>query len=62
MIFSNGLPAGIDQISLANNDLKGDTYGMEALFEFQAAEDWKLIAGYSYMNMDFEFGESWRNF
>ena len=55
-IFSNGLPVGIDQTSLANNELEGDTYGMEALLEFQAAKDWKLIAGYSYINMDFEFG------
>ena len=55
IIFSNGF-AGIDQINLANNDLEGDTYGMEALVEFQATEDWKLIAGYSYMNMDFDFG------
>jgi iron complex outermembrane receptor protein len=55
IIFSNGLPAGIDQINLVNNDLEGDTYGMEALLEFQATKDWKLIAGYSYINMDFEF-------
>ncbi|HAR34209.1 MAG TPA: hypothetical protein DCR95_09025, partial [Desulfobacter sp.] len=56
IIFSNGLPVGIDQTLLANNDLEGDTYGMEALLEVQATKDWKLIAGYSYMNMDFEFG------
>lgn len=56
IVFDGALPVAIDQVSLANNNLEGDTYGFEASMEYQATESWKLIGAYSYMEMDFNFG------
>lgn len=56
IIFEGVLPVAIDQVSLANNKLKGDTYGLEVSMEYQMTDDWKLIGAYSYMEMDFDFG------
>ena len=56
LIFNQSLPVAVDQVSLANNNLEGNTYGFEASLEYQATDDWKLIGSYGYMEMDFDFG------
>ncbi len=56
IVFAGAVPAYIDQVSLINNTLEGDTYGFEAALEWQVNDDWKLIGAYSFMAMDFDFG------
>lgn len=38
--------------SLADNQLRGETYGLEASAEWQATEHWRLTASYSLLEMD----------
>ena len=47
--------AYIELVGTANNDLEGETYGLEAAIEWQLTDDWKLVGSYSYMEMDFDF-------
>lgn len=56
IVFEGDLPVAIDQVSFANNELEGETYGFEASMEYQMTDDWKLIGAYSYMEMKFDFG------
>lgn len=54
-IIVDELGAYFELVGTANNDLEGETYGLEAAIEWQLTDDWKLVGSYSYMEMDFDF-------
>lgn len=55
LVSIDGIPTYILSSGYAINTVEGETWGVEAALSWQATDDLKLIASYSYMDMDFRF-------